>query len=137
MNRDLSLLFLCVSLIHWNNFPSTAIIICVSWDFWLLIVTCYKWAQRYYAKSKNDRMFSLQGLCVCAKRKTILDLDCRWLGLFSVVSPYFSKIPEVSLSADLADIYVTLVTLQLTGRLLRFITIGEQEKCSTAVWHSG
>lgn len=136
MNRDIFLLFI-VSLIHWNNFPSTAIIICVSWDFWLLIVACYKRAQRYYAKSKNDRMFSLRGLCVCAKRKTTLDLDSRWVGLFSVVSPYFSKIPEASLSAYLGDIYVTLVTLQLTRSLLRFITIGEQEKCSAAVWHSG
>lgn len=77
-------------------------------------------------------------VCVCAKRKTTLDLDSRWVGLFSVVFPFFfSKIPEASLSDYLADIYVTLVTLQLTRRLLRFITIGEEEKCSTAVWHSG
>lgn len=67
MNRDSSLRF-CVCVIHWNNFLSTAIIICVSWDFWHLIVACYKRAQRYYAKSKNDRMFSLEGLFLCSRR---------------------------------------------------------------------
>jgi len=124
-------------MIHWNNFPSTAIIIYVSWDFWLLIVACYKRAQRYYTKSKNNKMFSLQGLRVSAKRKTTLDLGSRWVGLFCVVSPYFSKTLEASLSAYLADIYLTFVTLQLTHRMLRFVTIGEQEKCGTAAWHSG
>lgn len=133
----ISFSFFLLSLIHWNNFPNTAVINCVSWDFGLLIVPCYNRAQRYFLKSKNDRTFSLWGLCACAKRKTTFHLDCRWAALFSVVSPYFSKIPEASLFAYLADIYVTLVTLKLTHRLLRFITIGEQEKCSTAVWHSG
>lgn len=67
MNRDSSLRF-CMCVIHWNNFLSTAIIICMSWDFWHLIVACYKRAQRYYAKSKNDRMFSLEGLFLCSRR---------------------------------------------------------------------
>lgn len=55
-----------------------------------------------------------------------LDLNSTWVGLFSVVSPHFSKIPEASLPASLADISVTLVTLRLRRRLLRFITVAEQ-----------
>lgn len=129
--------FFFPSLIHWNNFPSTAIIICVSWDFGLLIVTCYKRTQRYFLKNKNDRMFSFQGLCVCTKWKTTLHSESRWVGFVSVLYPYFSQIPEASPSAYLVDIYMTLVILKLTCRLLRFITIREQEKCGTAAWHSG
>lgn len=102
MNRDsswIALFFFFFPLIYWNNFASTAITICVSWDFWLLIVTCYKRAQGYYTKSKNDRIFSLQHLSVCVQRETTLDLNSRWVGLFSVFSPYFTKLPEASLSA--------------------------------------
>lgn len=84
-------LFFILSLIHWNNFPNTAVINCVSWDFGLLIVPCYNRAQRYFLKSENDRMFSLRGLCACAKRKTTFHLDCRWAALFFCCFPLFFK----------------------------------------------